>query len=561
MTSPANVQATYCATLVDEWVRGGVRHAVISPGSRSTPLALALAADDRLTVHVHHDERAAGFLALGIGRGTGVPAVVLTTSGSAAVHLHPAVIEASYGGVPMLACTADRPPELQSVGAPQTIDQAHLFGRAVRWFAEPGVADAAVAHTWRSLASRAVAEATGLRPGPVHLNLAFREPLVGEAGELPPGRRGGRTWHEVPAIARTVDADLAPVLNPRRGVLVAGGGIEVPWHVVELAQTLNWPVLADPRSGCRPPGPATVAAFDALLRDPSFAEAHRPEVVVRLGEAPASKVLNQWVAASGADEVVVAPAWLDPDRGAAHVVRVEPSAWCRVMAAALDARTDDTWRRSWVEADARAQAAIGRVLADHEEPTEPFVARTVAAEAEGTLVVASSMPVRDVEWYAAPRGGLRVVANRGANGIDGVVSTAAGIAAGTGEPVTVLVGDVAFLHDSNALLGLADRGLDLTIVVVDNRGGGIFSFLPQAGSLPAERFEQLFGTPHEVDLPSLAAVHGVPAFNVHVAEGLVPALRAARAAGGTYVVVVRTDRHANVAVHDEVHAAVAAALR
>jgi 2-succinyl-5-enolpyruvyl-6-hydroxy-3-cyclohexene-1-carboxylate synthase len=543
---------------VDEWVRNGVRHAVVAPGSRSTPLALALAADDRLTVHVHHDERAAAFLALGIGRATGVPAVVLTTSGSAAGHLHPAVIEASYGGVPLLVCTADRPPELQSVGAPQTVDQAHLYGRAVRWFAEPGVADEATAHTWRSLASRAVAECVGGRPGPVHLNLAFREPLVGEAGPLPEGRAGGRPWHQVAPVRAEVGTDLLPALAPGRGVLVAGGGIEVPWHVVELAEAIDWPVLADPRSGCRTPGPSTVAAFDALLRDPGFAAAHAPEVVVRLGEAPASKVLGQWLAASGAEQVVVAPAWLDPDRQANHVVRAEPSAWCRAMAAAVEPRAGDGWRRSWVEADARAQLAVEQVLARHEEPTEPFVARTVVAEAEGTLVVASSMPVRDVEWYSAPRAGLRVVANRGANGIDGVVSTGVGVAAGSGGPVTVLLGDVAFLHDANALLGLADRGLDLTIVVVDNRGGGIFSFLPQASALGVDRFEQLFGTPHEVDLPSLAAVHGVTAIGVHVAEGLAPALRAAR--GGTHVVVVRTDRQANPAVHDEVHAAVAAVV-
>ncbi|MCU1376217.1 MAG: 2-succinyl-5-enolpyruvyl-6-hydroxy-3-cyclohexene-carboxylate synthase, partial [Actinomycetia bacterium] len=514
-------------------MRGGVAHAVISPGSRSTPLALALAGHPRLTVHVHHDERVAGFLALGIGRGTGVAAVVLTTSGSAAAHLHPAVIEASYGSVPMLVCTADRPPELQSVGAPQTIDQAHLFGRAVRWFADPGVADEAVAHTWRSLASRSVAETRGPRPGPVHLNLSFREPLLGEAGALPEGRPGIRPWHVASSPVPAIDERSAELLNPRRGVLVAGAGIDVPWSVAELAQTLSWPVLADPRSGCRVPGPATVAAFDALLRDPAFAEAHRPSVVVRLGDAPASKVLDQWIAASGADQLVVGPSWLDPGRAATQLIRADPSAWCRVMAAELDARSDDTWRRSWVDADARAQGAIDRVLAGHEEATEPFVARTVVAEAEGALVVASSMPVRDVEWYSAPRGSLRVVANRGANGIDGVVSTAAGVAIGTGAPVTVLVGDVAFLHDANALLGLAARGLDLTIVVVDNRGGGIFSFLPQAGALSAERFEQLFGTPHDVDLPSLAAVHGVPAFNVLEAEGLVPALRAARAAGGT----------------------------
>jgi 2-succinyl-5-enolpyruvyl-6-hydroxy-3-cyclohexene-1-carboxylate synthase len=390
----------------------------------------------------------------------------------------------------------------------------------------------------------------------VHLNLAFREPLVGEPGELPAGRRGNRPWHQVAPVVASVDAELAAVLNPRKGVLVAGGGIAVPWHVAELAQALNWPVLADPRSGCRTPGPGTVAAFDALLRDAGFAEAHRPDVVVRLGEAPASKVLNQWIAASGADDVVVAPAWLDPDRAAHHVVRAEPSSWCRVLAAEVDARADDTWRRSWVEADARAQAAIDGVLVGHEEATEPFVARTVTARVEGTLVVASSMPVRDVEWFAAPRAGLRVVANRGANGIDGVVSTAAGIAAGTGEPVTVLVGDIAFLHDSNALLGLAGRGLDLTIVVVDNRGGGIFSFLPQAGALAADRFEQLFGTPHDVDLASLAAVHGLPAAEVRAAADLAPALSGA----GTRVVVVRTDRAANVEVHAELNAAVAAAL-
>jgi 2-succinyl-5-enolpyruvyl-6-hydroxy-3-cyclohexene-1-carboxylate synthase len=549
VTSPANVQATFCATLVEEWVRGGVRHAVVSPGSRSTPLALALAADERLAVHVHHDERAAAFIALGIGRATGVPAVVLTTSGSAAGHLHPAVIEASYAGVPMLVCTADRPPELQSVGAPQTIDQAHLFGRAVRWFAEPGVADEAVARTWRSLASRAVAEATGLRPGPVHLNLAFREPLVGEPGELPPGRDGGRPWHVVPP--RQVLPQ--PVELGGRVLVVAGGGIARPEPVLALGERMGWPVLADPRSGCRVEG--AVAAFDALLRHRPFAEAHRPDVVVRLGEAPASKVLQQWLA--DVPQVVVAETWLDPDRSATHVVRAEPSSWCQTIGGPPH---EPGWRASWLEADARAQAAIDAVLAGHDEVTEPFVARTVAARAEGTLVVASSMPVRDVEWFAAPRAGLRVVANRGANGIDGVVSTAVGVAVGTGGPVTVLLGDVAFLHDSNALLGLADRGLDLTIVVVDNRGGGIFSFLPQASALPPERFERLFGTPHGVDLPSLAAVHGVPTFGVPAAEGLVPALQAAAAVSGTHAVVVRTDRQANVAVHDELHAAVAAAL-
>ena len=554
MTSPATVQATFCATLVDEWVRGGVHHAVLSPGSRSTPLALALAADGRLQLHVHHDERAAAFFALGVGLASGAPAVVVCTSGTAAVELHPAVVEASQAGVPLLVCTADRPPELQSIGAPQTIDQTHLYGRAVRWFAQPGVADELGASTWRSLGARALAEATGSPPGPVHLNLAFREPLVAEAGALPPGRDGGRPWHEQVVHAAPVEPLTLP---PGRGVLVVGGGIADPAAVLELAENLGWPVIADPRSGCRVPGRVGVAAADAMLRHAPFATAHTPDVVVRLGTPPASKILNQWIASSGAPEIVVGGQWIDPDRTASTIVRADPSSWCRAVV--VDGRADEAWLRSWTEADARAQAAIDQILATHEEPTEPFVARTVAAESS-TLVVASSMPVRDVEWYAPPRLGIRVLANRGANGIDGVVSTAAGVAAAVGRRVTALVGDLAFLHDSNALLGLADRGIDLTIVVVDNRGGGIFSFLPQAELLPVERFELLFGTPHSVDLPSLAAVHGVPAFEVHAAEGLAPALRAASAATGAFAVIVRTDRAANVAVHDEVHAAVASAL-
>jgi 2-succinyl-5-enolpyruvyl-6-hydroxy-3-cyclohexene-1-carboxylate synthase len=553
-TSGANLQATFCVTLVDEWVRAGVRHAVVAPGSRSTPMALALANDDRLSVHVHHDERAAAFLALGIGVATGVPAIVLTTSGTAAAELHPAVAEASYGRVPMLVVTADRPAELQSVGAAQTIDQTHLFGRSVRWFAAPGVPDAAAAPTWRSLASQAHHESVGVVPGPVHLNLAFREPLVGEAGEPPPGRPGGAPWHGAPSPV----GGVAPMALPGgRGVIVAGGDVGDPAAVLDLGDRLGWPVLADPRSGCRVPGPTSVGAFDALLRHERFAASHRPDVIVRLGDPPASKALAAWMTTSGARQYAVGTGWADPQRDADVVVRARPDDWCR---GATGTAADPSWRREWTEADAAAQRAIDGVLAAHHEATDPYVARSVMASAAGSLVVASSMPVRDVEWFAAPRIGLRVHANRGANGIDGVVSTAVGVAAGSDAPVTALVGDNAFLHDANALLGLASRRLDLTIVVVDNRGGAIFSFLSQKDLLPVERFEQLFGTPHDVDLAALAVVHGLPALTVHDADGLVPALAAASSAPGTHVVVVRTDREANVALHRELAAAVARAL-
>ena len=564
--------ATFCATLVDEWVRCGVTDAVVVPGSRSTPMALALTARDDLAVHVHHDERAAAFIALGLGLATGRPAIVLTTSGTAAVELHPAVVEAHQARVPLLALTADRPPELFDVGAPQTVDQTHLFGRSVRWFAEPGPPVTEAAGTWRSLAARAVAEAVdGVGgPGPVHLNLAFREPLVGEPGDLPRGRGDGRPWHTVGGRRVTVDRAgterLTELLDADRGLIVAGAGCGDPQAVLALAGAAGWPVIADPRSGCRTEHPAVVAHADALLRHPSTAEALVPEVVLRLGAIPASKVVGSWLRECGARQVVVAAhGWPDPDRTAAHVVHADPTAAVTALARLVSRPQADGWAGRWVSAEAAASAAIDAALSSHGEPTEPGVARSVAGGLrEGaTLVVSSSMPVRDLEWYGGLLPGVRVLANRGANGIDGVVSTAVGVALAnreSGAATAVLVGDVAFLHDSNALLGLGARGVDLTIVVIDNDGGGIFSFLPQAAALDTDRFELLYGTPHGLDLASLAAVHGLSTVELAGAEDVGDAVAAMVSAGGVGLVLVRTDRSANVAVHDELHAAVAEAL-
>ncbi len=559
--------ATFCATLTDEWVRAGVTDAVVAPGSRSSPLALALAADGRLRLHVHHDERSAAFLALGLGLAAGRPAVLLATSGTAAVELHPAVVEAGQAGVPMLVCTADRPPELHGVGAPQTVDQTHLFGRAVRWFAEPGVPDAAAAVSWRSLAARAAAEACGPPAGPVHLNLAFRDPLVGQAGQRPGGRPGGRPWHER-LVARAADEALldavAAALDGARGVIVAGGGAGDPSAIHGLAEAAGWPVLADPRSGCRVPAPTTVAAFDALLRHGPFADDHRPDVVVRLGAPPASKVLAQWLGASGARQVAIAAdgRWWDPERSAELVVRADPGAVCRALVGRVEGARGTPWLARWSRAERLAQGAFDAALQRHAEATEPGSARAVvgALPDGASLVVSSSMPVRDVEWYARPRAGLRVLANRGANGIDGVTSTAVGVALAGPAPTTALLGDIAFLHDANGLLGAASRGIDLTVVVIDNGGGGIFAFLPQASSVPPDRFEQLFGTPHGVDPCLVAAAHGVASATVDRAVDVGPAVAEAVGSGGVRLVRVRTDRSANVAVHDELHTAVAGAL-
>ena len=572
------VAATYCATLVDQWVRGGVRHAVVSPGSRSTPLALALVADGRISLSVHHDERSAGFVALGIGLATGLPAIVLTTSGTAAVELHPAVVEAHHAAVPLIACTADRPPWLRGVGAPQTIDQRHLYGTAVRAFVDPGVPEAASAGSWRALAAGVLAAACGSPPGPVQVNLAFDEPLVGNAGPLPPPLDREPTLPLRPRPDEATVERLAGVLSGRSGLLVSGGGIEDPAGVALLASALGWPVLAEPRSGCRVPGPEVVAHADALLRAPEVAARLEPEVVVRLGGAPASKVLATWLDGLGNRQVGVQADGLriDPGGVLSEVVAAEPGDLCRRLAVMVRPGPEG-WMRGWSTAEAAAAAAIAAILDGTtpgsgelvEGPSEPAVARAVAASVPdgGTLVVSSSMPVRDLEWYSAPRTGLRVLANRGANGIDGVVSTALGVALARGDgpgapwdgPVVALVGDVAMLHDATALVGLARRGVDLTIVVVDNDGGGIFSFLPQAAALDPSTFEVLFGTPHGADIASVARAFDVPAEVVTSVDDLASMVRSASGAG-VRLAVVRTNRAANVGVHDAIHRAVQVAL-
>jgi 2-succinyl-5-enolpyruvyl-6-hydroxy-3-cyclohexene-1-carboxylate synthase len=561
-----NVAATFCATLVDEWARGGVRHAVMAPGSRSTPLALALAASE-LQIHVAHDERVASFIALGIGLASGAPAVLLCTSGTAATHFHGAVVEAHQAEVPLIVCTADRPPELRDTGAAQTIAQTALYGPAVRWFHDPGPPSLDAAVMWRPLAARAVLDASGPRPGPVHLNLPFREPLVGDPGPLPDGRPDIKPWttgwHGAPALDDRAIHELVGILERQRGVIVvgaAGTDARLANAVHDLAERIGWPVLADPRSGCRIARPASIAAFDDLVRDPAFADAHTPEVVLRIGAPLASKELNRWLNGSGATQVHVHPtsAWIDPDHMVDHRVIADPVVLCERLGEQLVGAARTPWLARWRRAEAAAQQAIDGVLFGDKPLSEPAVARgLVAALADGAhLVVSSSMPVRDVEWYAKPRDGLTVHSNRGANGIDGVISTSIGVALATGRPTAVLIGDVAFLHDSTALVALAARTVDLTIVVVDNDGGGIFSFLPQATAVASERFEQLYGTPHGTDIVALLGAHGLAARRVSTVAEMTMAL----GDQSVSAVVVTTDRTANVEIHQAIHRAVADAL-
>jgi 2-succinyl-5-enolpyruvyl-6-hydroxy-3-cyclohexene-1-carboxylate synthase len=542
--------ATFCATLVDEWIAAGVSAAVVAPGSRSTPMALALAMRPELQVHVVHDERVAGFVALGLGL-DGTPAVLLCTSGTAAANFMPAVVEGGLSDVPMLVVTADRPPELRDVGAPQTIDQTHLYGRAVRWFHDPGVATPAAAGSWRSLARRALRSALD---GPVHLNLPFREPLVGDPGELPP-RLLQVSSATTPGIARADDVPAG--LDRQRGVIVVGGrsGTSTA-DVGAFAERSGWPVLADATSGAREL-PGAVTAFDAILRHQGFADAHLPEVVVRIGRPPASRVLAEWISRSDALQVQIGgPGVIDPNHRVAAVCSL-----AAVTEAVITGGSATPWVARWRHAEQQAQDAIDGVLAAHPQLTEPATARTVARAGRGhvdRVVVASSMPIRDLEWFGGPA--ADAIANRGANGIDGTLSTALGCAL-AGHRTLALVGDMAFVHDSNALVGLMSRDgvdlrVDLRIVVVDNDGGGIFSFLPQATALSSERFEQLFGTPHGTDIEMLARASGVPSRTVSTVDELALAVREP----GPWVVTVPSDRQRNVDVHAELMAAVGRAL-
>ena len=554
MATPGDTSAAFCATLVDEWVRQGVRHAVVAPGSRSTPLAVAIARQPELALHVFHDERSAGFAALGIGRASGIPAVLLCTSGTAAAHFVAPVHEAHLSRVPMLVCTADRPPELRDVSAPQTIDQTKMLGSAVRWFHDPGVPSDDARSSWRSLARRSLAAATGSTPGPVHLNLPFREPLLGDAGEIPVAD-GSVVMPSVLGLSAQSVPALVSIVSGKKGVIVAGRG-STP-GVLHLAESLGWPVLADATSGLRECHSHVVVGFDPVLRSSRFAAAHTPEVIVRIGDPPASKVLAQWSATCGATIVQVKnhEHAVDPDHLVALSLSGPVEQIVSTTAGSVDA-CDAQWLRGWMSAETAAQTAI----TEHTDRvfSEPTVARRVTDTlAPGSnLVVSSSMPIRDVEWFGTVTPGVTVHSNRGANGIDGVVSTAVGVALATSAPTTLYIGDVAMVHDSNGLWGLQQRGVDLAIVVTNNDGGSIFSFLPQAAQLDAGTFETLYGTPHGVDLAHLAAAHGVPHERVDNRR----ALDAALAGHGTRLIEVVCDRATNVAAHDALNAAAVAAV-
>jgi 2-succinyl-5-enolpyruvyl-6-hydroxy-3-cyclohexene-1-carboxylate synthase len=578
---PINRTYAPLQALVDELHRCGMRFAVTSPGSRNAPLALTLAAHEGIECVSVLDERSAGFAALGMAKASGRPVAVTCTSGTAAANLHPAVCEAREARVPLIALTADRPPELREVGAGQSIDQLKLYGDAVKWFVEVGShqpgRETAVHH--RALACRAFWTAAGGRPGPVHLNFPLREPLAPVPEQLPAedwaGRPGGRPWTELREHAGAPDANDVQRLAERaartpRGAIVCGPGADAgasPGDTAEspaeaaarLAALTGWPLLAEPTSGVRcgeHDRSHVVAHYDVLLRSERFAAAHLPELVVRLGDMPTSKPLRAWLAA--APQVVIDPhgAWHEPTRTAELFLQAAAGPACAALAGALEMRTaerEPRWLESWRAADALVSPALE--AADDGFEAKLLASLEPAVPDDALLWLSSSMPVRDVEacFPSSPKR-LRFLANRGANGIDGVVSSAVGAALGGGLPTFLLAGELAVLHDLGGLIAAAGAGASLTIVCVNNGGGGIFDFLPVAEHADPELYERHIATPAGIELERVAALAGLP----HTRADTPAELRAAVGAPG--LVEVRTDRARNVALHRELAERVASGL-
>ena len=570
-----NPSTAFGTVFADELARCGLREVVAAPGSRSAPMAMALhelARAGRIRLHIRIDERSASFTALGLAKASRRPVAVLCTSGTAAANFHPAVIEADESGVPLLVLTADRPPELRGTGASQTIDQVKLYGGAVRWYAEAGVPEsrAGMAGYWRSLACQAwahAAGAVGTFPGPVHVNLPFRDPLVpGETADWPEpldGRPDGSPW------TRTAAVPLAPAPLPlpwtERGMVICGDGDYDASPLLELAERAGWPVLAEPSSGARR-GPNALAGYQYLLASAEFMAAHRPDLIISAGRPglsrPQSALLGLARSGPPLRHVVVAQGpgrWADPQRAATDVAAAVRLAGPPGAAHA--------WLAGWRRADAAAVRAADAALdawrdgvtdADEEPPlTEPGAARElVAALPENALLwCGNSLSVRDIDLVMPPRADIRVLASRGTSGIDGTASTAAGAAlahaaAHPGAQSFALIGDLAFLHDAAGLaIGPGEPRPDLCLVVVNNDGGGIFETLEQA-AFPGV-FERMFGTPHGASLERLAAAFGVPYTLVTRPAELVKAV----SGSGLRVVEARTDRAANAELRARMRAA------
>ena len=581
----ANPAHLFAAALVDELARAGVREVCICPGSRSTALAIAAAQHPSLRCWSQIDERSAGFFALGAAKATRGPAALVCTSGTAAANFYPAVIEAYHARVPLVVLSADRPPELREWGAGQTIDQVRLYGTHVRWFVETTEpnADPRMLRYAREVGCRAVAEAWGPPAGPVHLNLPFRDPLAptpasGES-EIAASARG---THRYTRVCRSVQAPrpedverLAELAHAcERGVIACGpmdARPELCVAVAELGSLLGWPILADStsqlRSGAHNAGGPVLGNSDLFLRDELVARAFEPDVVVRFGAAPTSKSQRLWLEAHPPEHLILVDpeaAWSDPSQLASLVFRVDPLALCDALIRRVaGSRGESRWLQRVLRAERCTADVVEKLVADEREFFEPRAIRELAAGLPdgAILYVSNSMPVRDLDAFLpVSNRPMRVLSNRGANGIDGMISSALGVAASQAQQVVLLTGDLALLHDVGALQAARRHSLNLTIVVFDNDGGGIFSYLPVADRVDPDVFEAHFRTPHGADLGDIVAGFGAGFARASSWEHFRASFKSALDTPGVSVVEIPVDRDRSVSHHREIDRRVSEAL-
>jgi 2-succinyl-5-enolpyruvyl-6-hydroxy-3-cyclohexene-1-carboxylate synthase len=565
-------QSLAASSLMASLAASGVRHVVCSPGSRSTPLVLAAADCPGIELLSVLDERSAGFVALGLCRATGAPTALLCSSGSAGAHYLPAIIEASESALPLIILTADRPPELQNTGSWQTIRQSHMFGSHVRWFEDTGVCDRPELAARSAQVGARAAQRSRARPaGPVHLNLPFREPLWTGDGSAERPRPAARVLDE--GASAPTDALVERVARllgkAERGLFVCGplpprSTRALATSVSTLARQLGWPVIAEPASGLRfgnHDRSQLVTHADLLLRSPAFADALEPDLIVRIGQSPCSKPTLTWLATrESAESLLIDPdgLWRDPSQSARTLIAEDPDLLLRAITARLEGETrDPAWLDAWMSAEATARALLEKPLTDPEILWEGAIAAELSRSLpqSAALHIANSMPIRDFDAFGGARAeALDCYVSRGVNGIDGTIATAVGEALGSGaERFWLVTGELAFLHDLGSLRLLRQLAIPVTMVVIDNGGGGIFEHLPIARH--PRHFEPLFLTPQGEDIGALAKAHGLRSLRVERLEELRAALRAP-SGSEPLIIEARIDREANLEEHRAVWRAI-----
>jgi len=573
ITVSSEASTLYLSAFIDELSRAGLRHIVISPGSRSTPIAVLAAEHPNIKVWMNIDERSAGFFALGLAKAEQEAVALLCTSGTAAANYMPAVAEANLSRIPLVVLTADRPHELRDVGAPQTMDQIHLYGRHVKWFIDmpiPESSDGMIRHA-RTNATRAIASALCKPAGPVHLNFPLREPLLPNLSH-PECFSIGRAEQVLntnilqgnAVLSTSQVQQLADLLTSTpKGLIVCGAYEDSKFAeaVVRLGSKLSFPILADPLSQLRAGAHEKsniIPSYDSFLRNEQVVEGLEPDIIIRIGAMPVSKSLTQYLSAYSCTHIVVDEGgWRDSTMLATYMITADPTQLCNDLYQVLSSSTDNVQSTSWLEHWQQLNKVTSDLLAQvaSEDAEQLFEGRVITElqsllPADSVLFVGNSMPIRDVDMFLGVQDrSIKVLANRGVNGIDGLVSTAMGISA-AGHRTVLLLGDLSFYHDLNGLLAAKLHKLPITIIVVNNDGGGIFSFLPQA-TMP-NHFEQLFGTPIGLDYRYAIQMYGGEYTKISNWNQFQQCFELASRADGLQVIEVPTDRQSNVALHRQI---------